>query len=154
MDLAANPFTHAIAAGQKQIGLWISLSSHFAAEVVAPAGYDWALIDMEHSPNDYFSTLGQLQTFAASDTTAIVRVEWNDAQGAASQVELNTLIAYASPLTSVLSQREHAISPGGETDTGYEGLHWETPMDEEDVPDPRGGVRWIIPDKANYWGNE
>jgi len=79
MDLAANPFTHAIAAGQKQIGLWISLSSHFAAEVVAPAGYDWALIDMEHSPNDYFSTLGQLQTFAASDTTAIVRVEWNDA---------------------------------------------------------------------------
>jgi diadenosine tetraphosphate (Ap4A) HIT family hydrolase len=20
-----------------------------------------------------------------------------------------------------------------------------------DVPDPRGGVRWIIPDKADYW---
>ncbi len=33
---------------------------------------------MEHSPNDYFSVLGQLQAFAASDTTAIVRVEWND----------------------------------------------------------------------------
>ena len=23
-----------------------------------------------------------------------------------------------------------------------------------DVPDPRGGVRWIIPDKARYWGDE
>ena len=23
-----------------------------------------------------------------------------------------------------------------------------------DVPDPRGGVRWIIPDKARYWGEE
>lgn len=23
-----------------------------------------------------------------------------------------------------------------------------------DVPDPRGGVRWIIPDKANYWGDK
>ena len=22
-----------------------------------------------------------------------------------------------------------------------------------DVPDPRGGVRWIIPDKADYWSN-
>ena len=22
-----------------------------------------------------------------------------------------------------------------------------------DVPDPRGGVRWLIPDKANYWSN-
>lgn len=23
-----------------------------------------------------------------------------------------------------------------------------------DVADPRGGVRWIIPDKARYWGDE
>jgi diadenosine tetraphosphate (Ap4A) HIT family hydrolase len=23
-----------------------------------------------------------------------------------------------------------------------------------DVPDSRGGIRWIIPDKAIYWGNE
>lgn len=23
-----------------------------------------------------------------------------------------------------------------------------------DVPDPRGGIRWIIPDKAQYWGDE
>ena len=22
-----------------------------------------------------------------------------------------------------------------------------------DMPDPRGGVRWIIPDKADYWAN-
>jgi 4-hydroxy-2-oxoheptanedioate aldolase len=78
MKLATNGFTQALAAGDKQIGLWISLCSNFVAEVTAPAGYDWALIDMEHSPNDYFSVLGQLQAFAASDTTAIVRVEWND----------------------------------------------------------------------------
>ena len=79
MQLAANPFTAALRAGEKQIGLWISLARNFSAEVVAPAGYDWALVDMEHSPNDYFSVLGQLQVFAASDTVAIVRVEWNDA---------------------------------------------------------------------------
>ena len=78
MKLAQNAFTHALAAGEKQIGLWISLCSNFVAEVTAHAGYDWALVDMEHSPNDYFSVLGQLQAFAASDTTAIVRVEWND----------------------------------------------------------------------------
>lgn len=23
-----------------------------------------------------------------------------------------------------------------------------------DVPDPRGGVRWVIPDKAAYWSKE
>jgi len=78
MKLAKNAFTHGLAAGEKQVGLWISLCSNFVAEVTAHAGYDWALIDMEHSPNDYFSVLGQLQAFASSDTTAIVRVEWND----------------------------------------------------------------------------
>ncbi|MEN8659782.1 MAG: aldolase/citrate lyase family protein [Marivita sp.] len=79
MKQPANPFTRAIAASEKQVGLWISLCSNFAAEVVSTAGYDWALIDMEHSANDYFSVLGQLQAFAASPTTALVRVEWNDA---------------------------------------------------------------------------
>lgn len=23
-----------------------------------------------------------------------------------------------------------------------------------DVPDPRGGVRWVIPERAEYWGGE
>lgn len=78
MKLAKNNFTHAIAAGDKQIGLWVTLSSPVSAEVVAPSGYDWALVDMEHSPNDYFSVLGQLQAFAPTKTTAIVRPEWND----------------------------------------------------------------------------
>ncbi|WP_372802190.1 HpcH/HpaI aldolase family protein [Paracoccus seriniphilus] len=79
MQLAENGFVRALRNGDKQIGLWISLANNFAAEVVAPAGYDWALIDMEHSPNDYFSVLGQLQAFSSYSTVPIVRVEWNDA---------------------------------------------------------------------------
>lgn len=78
MKLGRNPFTHAIAAGEKQIGIWASLANNFAAEVVASAGFDWVLIDMEHSPASYQDVLGQLQVFAASDTTAIVRPDWNN----------------------------------------------------------------------------
>lgn len=78
MKLPNNEFTHAIAAGKKQIGLWVGLTSNFAANVVAPSGFDWVLVDMEHSPNTMDSVLGQLQVFEASDTTAIVRPEWND----------------------------------------------------------------------------
>ncbi len=77
MEFERNRFTHAIAAGEKQVGIWITLGSNLAAEVVAPSGYDWALIDTEHSPGDYFSVLGQLQAFAPYKTTPIVRVEWN-----------------------------------------------------------------------------
>ena len=80
MKLAENRFKRGLEAGEAQLGLWISLCSNVAAEVVAPAGFDWALIDTEHSANDYFSVLSQLQVFAAYPaTTPIVRVEWNDA---------------------------------------------------------------------------
>ena len=77
--MTPNPFLAALRAGKQQLGIWISLSSPFAAEVVAGAGFDWALIDMEHSPNDLTSVMGQLQVFASYPTTALVRPEWNDA---------------------------------------------------------------------------
>lgn len=79
MKLAPNPFTHAIQKGEKQIGLWITLASNFTAEIIAPCGYDWVVIDCEHTPNDISSVVGQLQAFERTGTTAIVRPDWNDA---------------------------------------------------------------------------
>ena len=78
MKVKENKFLTAIRAGQQQVGLWVSLSNGYAAEAVAPAGYDWALLDMEHSPNELASLLSQLQAFEATPTTPIVRPDWND----------------------------------------------------------------------------
>ena len=52
MDLPRNLFKHALAAGRTQIGLWSTLSSSLTVELLAGAGFDWMLLDMEHSPND------------------------------------------------------------------------------------------------------
>lgn len=78
MKMAPNAFLTAIRAGRPQIGLWISLSHNYAAEVVASAGYDWLLVDMEHTPSDLTTVLGQLQAIAAHGATALVRPPWND----------------------------------------------------------------------------
>jgi len=78
MDFPRNAFKRAIAAGTPQIGLWSSLSSNYSVEVIAGAGFDWILLDMEHSPNDLESLLGQLQAAAPYPTSSIVRVPWND----------------------------------------------------------------------------
>jgi 4-hydroxy-2-oxoheptanedioate aldolase len=78
MQLPANAFKRALVAQQSQIGLWCSLSSHYSLEVVAGAGFDWLLLDCEHSPNDLESLLTQLQAVAAYPTTPVVRVPWND----------------------------------------------------------------------------
>ena len=79
MDLPLNNFKRAILAGRQQIGLWVALANPYSAEIVAGSGFDWLLIDGEHSPNDPPSVLPQLQAIAAYPTTnAIVRPAWND----------------------------------------------------------------------------
>jgi 4-hydroxy-2-oxoheptanedioate aldolase len=78
MDLPANPFKQRLLAGESQIGLWCALSSPYAAEVVAGSGFDWLLIDTEHSPGGLETTLAQLQAVAPYPTHAVVRPEAND----------------------------------------------------------------------------
>ncbi len=78
MDLPGNAFKRAITSGRLQVGLWCSLAHHYSLEVVAGAGFDWLLLDTEHSPNDLESVLVQLQATAAYPGTPIVRVPWND----------------------------------------------------------------------------
>jgi 4-hydroxy-2-oxoheptanedioate aldolase len=73
-----NTFKHAIAKGEQQIGLWCSLANAYTVEIAASSGYDWILIDTEHSPSDVNDALAQLQAAAAYKTHAIVRPAYND----------------------------------------------------------------------------
>ena len=79
MEPARNAFKHAIAAGKLQIGLWCSLCSAIAADIVRDCGFDWLLLDSEHSPNDIPGLLAQLQAVDGGGTaTPIIRPAWND----------------------------------------------------------------------------
>lgn len=79
MDLPGNAFKHAIAAGKLQIGLWCSLCSTVAVDVLGDSGFDWLLLDSEHSPNEISDLLAQLQVTSGRAAAAIVRPAWNDA---------------------------------------------------------------------------
>ena len=125
MEMAENAFTRALANGKKQIGLWISLCSNFVAEVTAHAGYDWALIDMEHSPNDYFSVLGQMQAFAAGETTAIVRVEWNDAVAVKRLLDLGAP-GLLFPMIQSVEEAEKAVAATRYPPNGVRGVSGAT----------------------------
>lgn len=71
---ADNAFKSALAAGQAQIGLWLSMADPYLAEVSATAGFDWLLIDGEHAPNDLRSVLAALQSIAPYRSHPVVRV--------------------------------------------------------------------------------
>ena len=79
MEMPANQLKRALRDGKPQVGLWCSLPSHITIEVVAGSGFDWLLLDTEHSPNDVPTVLNQLHAIAESGVSAVVRPAWNDA---------------------------------------------------------------------------
>jgi 4-hydroxy-2-oxoheptanedioate aldolase len=78
-DMQRNAFKHALAAGKLQIGLWASLCSNISAEIISDSGFDWILLDTEHSPNEIPGLVSQLQAVARGTATPIIRPAWNDA---------------------------------------------------------------------------
>ncbi len=78
MKLPRNSFKQAILSGQQQIGLWCMLPGGFVTEALAGAGFDWLLLDTEHSPADVLTVLPQLQAAAAYDVSTVVRPASND----------------------------------------------------------------------------
>lgn len=77
--LPKNHFKAALAAGQNTIGLWNTVPGQVVTELLAGAGFDWVMIDTEHSPTDVQDTLGMMQATAGYPTSALVRVAANDA---------------------------------------------------------------------------
>ena len=75
-----NPFRHLLmtSAHQAPLGTWIMSGSPLVAEAVGHAGFDWGVIDMEHSPLDMMEVVHLLQALSATRMVPVVRVPWND----------------------------------------------------------------------------
>ena len=70
-----NSFKRDLLAGKKLIGIWSSLANEITTEALGVAGFDWVVLDGEHSPTDIPRLLAQAQALAAyPGTHAIARV--------------------------------------------------------------------------------
>jgi len=61
--------------GEAVNGCWLNLGNALTAEIVGTAGFDWALIDLEHGAGSEHDVIAQLQAIKNTGTTGIVRVE-------------------------------------------------------------------------------
>ena len=64
-------------AGSVMVGCWIHLFDKLASEIVGQAGYDFAMIDLEHGPGEVMDAISVMQALGA-DCPALVRVPGND----------------------------------------------------------------------------
>lgn len=60
------------------LGTWIMSASPIVAEAIAHAGFDWAVLDMEHSPLELPGVVALLQALASTKLVPIVRLPSND----------------------------------------------------------------------------
>ena len=68
-----SPFRQRVLDGETLIGAWASLDSPASAELLARAGLDWVVVDLEHGAATEASLLAHLYALDAGGTAALVR---------------------------------------------------------------------------------
>ncbi len=78
-DVPENSFKRNLSLKDFQLGLWSSMASPVAAEILAFADADWVLLDCEHAPNDLTNVVHLLRAVTGGQASPVVRPPWNDA---------------------------------------------------------------------------
>jgi 4-hydroxy-2-oxoheptanedioate aldolase len=73
-----NPVTDKLRSGQPSVGSWLTLCSPVAAESLAQVGWDWLVVDAEHSPVGFDTMVNCFRAIQLGGAAPMARVPWND----------------------------------------------------------------------------
>jgi 4-hydroxy-2-oxoheptanedioate aldolase len=90
-------------------GTWLNLGSSMTAEIVANAGFDWVVVDLEHGAGGHDMCLHQLQAIAGAPTAPIVRVAWNEAPRVKRVLDLGAS-GVVVPYVTTAGEAEQAVA--------------------------------------------
>ena len=76
--IVQNPVVQKLHGGQPAIGSWLSLCSPVAAEIMAHVGFDWLVVDAEHSPVGFETMVNCFRAIQLGGAVPMARVPWND----------------------------------------------------------------------------
>lgn len=72
-----NQLRQKLHAKERLIGCWSALSNPISTEILGMAGFDWILLDVEHSTNEFSNLIPQLMALKTSPSEVIVRPQIN-----------------------------------------------------------------------------
>lgn len=73
-----NPVTDKLRSGKPAVGTWLTLCSPVAAENMAHIGWDWLVVDAEHSPVGFETMVNCFRAAQLGGAAPMARVPWND----------------------------------------------------------------------------
>lgn len=77
-EIFHNRVKRLLAEKKKLSAAWLQAASPITAEIMAKAGFDVLMVDMEHGPGDIMDLISQLQAMSRYETAPFVRAPWND----------------------------------------------------------------------------
>jgi 2-keto-3-deoxy-L-rhamnonate aldolase RhmA len=103
------------------VGTWVMSASPIVAEAIGCAGFDWAVLDMEHTPLDLMDLVHLLQAVASTPMVPVVRVPWNDTVGIKRVLDAGarTLLV---PFVQNADEAAHAVSATRYPPNGRRGM--------------------------------
>ncbi len=78
MDTYVNRFKRGLVEKRRQFGAWLTIGSPSTAEALGFAGYDFLVVDMEHTPLETHHMVDTLRAIGGTPASAVVRLPWND----------------------------------------------------------------------------
>jgi 4-hydroxy-2-oxoheptanedioate aldolase len=73
-----NPVTDKLRSGQPALGSWLGLCSPVAAESLAHMGWDWLVVDVEHSPVGFDTMVNMFRAIQLGGAVPMARMPWNN----------------------------------------------------------------------------
>lgn len=117
-----NPIRQAMADGRPSFGVWVAGASATTAETIGRAGFEWALLDLQHGAINQSSLLPVIQAIELGGSAAMVRVPSNDPAAIGHALDLGA-VGVVVPMISTPDQARRAAAaarypPEGERSFG------------------------------------
>jgi len=131
-----NRLREALRSGTPTFGLIATIPSVQSVQVMANAGVDWLIIDMEHAPIDLSSAHAMIVATAGAATVPLVRIPWSHPWQAKTVMDLGAQ-GIVFPMITARDQAEAAVRslrypPVGDRLWGpfYAPIRWGQSMSE------------------------
>jgi 4-hydroxy-2-oxoheptanedioate aldolase len=120
-----NKVKRALREGAVTVGSWVTMEGTLGAELMANAGFDWLLIDMEHGPLSMTAAQSSIAAIRTTETVPLVRPAWNESALIQTALDIGAY-GLIVPMVNTRAEAEQVVR-----DTRY------PPLGERS----RGGVR-------------
>lgn len=107
-DLYVNEVKQKLKDKGKVSAAWLQLASNVSAEIMANAGFDVLMIDVEHSPVDYQTILSMCQALKGTKCLPFCRAPWND-MVALKRISDCGVMGVSVPYVNTREEAENAI---------------------------------------------